>query len=90
MVVLGVSLCVLSVPAFTIRKTVAALTPPNNPLTIGNLTKLVAGRLSKLDCANASLIVTFCAMLIRFVVVSDKTNHGLDLIDVEDVSLASF
>ena len=30
--------CVLSVPTFTILHTVAALTPPNNPLTTGNLT----------------------------------------------------
>jgi hypothetical protein len=51
------------------RQTVAALTPPNKPLTTGSLTKLVAGRLSNLDIANASLIVTFCAILIRLVVV---------------------
>ena len=81
MVVLGVSLCVLSVPTFTMRQTVAALIPPNNPLTTGNLTKLVAGRLSKLDCASASLVDTFCAMMFRSVVVDDETNHELDLID---------
>jgi hypothetical protein len=52
--------------------------PPNKPLTTGNLTKLVAGRLSKLDSANASLIDTFCAMMFRSVVVDDETNHVLE------------
>jgi hypothetical protein len=71
-VVLGVSLYVLSVPARTIRQTEAELMPPNKPLTTGSLTKLVAGRLSKLDRANASLMVIFCAMTFLSVVV----NHG--------------
>lgn len=66
------------VPAFTILHTVAEEIPPNNPLTTGNLTKLVAGRLSKLDSASASLIDTFNAMMFRLVVVGNKTNHVLD------------
>ena len=63
------------------RQTDAELIPPNKPMTTGSLTKLVAGRVSKLDRAKASLMVIFCAMTFFSVVV----NHGEKLELILDI-----